>query len=118
MRMTRAGRRSRRANGARVETKHHPAGELYSRSRQVPSPVSPLLNAPAAFGRTALWICAALVIANVLVFAPLRHYDFVAYDDPDYVTGNPHVRAGLTWQSVSWAFTTGYAANWHPLTWL
>ena len=31
---------------------------------------------------------------------------------------NPHVRAGLTLQGAIWAFTSSYAANWVPLTWL
>ena len=35
-----------------------------------------------------------------------------------YITDNPHVRAGLTWATVKWAFTTYDKANWHPLTWL
>ncbi len=34
-----------------------------------------------------------------------------------YVTANAHVR-GLTWESVKWAFRTGCAGNWHPVTWL
>ena len=25
---------------------------------------------------------------------------------------------GLTWSGVRWAFTTGHAGNWHPVTWL
>jgi len=33
------------------------------------------------------------------------------------VTENPHVRAGLTIEGVTWALTTGTATNWHPLTW-
>jgi protein O-mannosyl-transferase len=28
------------------------------------------------------------------------------------------VLGGLTWENVSWAFTTFHSANWHPLTWL
>jgi tetratricopeptide (TPR) repeat protein len=28
------------------------------------------------------------------------------------------VQAGLGWDGVAWAFTTGTASNWHPLTWL
>src|SRR5204863_174243 len=39
-------------------------------------------------------------------------------DDPDYVTNNPHALSGLRWQDVEWAFRTGYASNWHPLTWI
>src|SRR5439155_16281252 len=35
-----------------------------------------------------------------------------------YVTQNANVSSGLAWNGTVWAFTTGYAANWHPLTWL
>jgi tetratricopeptide (TPR) repeat protein len=45
-------------------------------------------------------------------------FDFTLYDDPDYVTGNPMVRAGLTVKGLAWAFTHAYASNWHPLTWI
>src|SRR4029077_9790055 len=38
--------------------------------------------------------------------------------DPDYVTLNPRVQAGLNWESIRWAFTHIHASNWHPLTWL
>ena len=38
------------------------------------------------------------------------------YDDPDYVTENGHVQAGLTWKGLQWAFRSTEAANWHPLT--
>src|SRR5688572_16837278 len=63
---------------------------------------------------------AALVLA-LLVFAVFRGAlpnDFVSYDDPDYVTENPAVQGGLTFGGARWAFTTGHAGNWHPLTWL
>ena len=48
----------------------------------------------------------------------MRHFEFVNFDDPEYVSGNIHVRAGLTGSSVAWAFTSTEAANWFPLTWL
>src|SRR5206468_9125402 len=59
-----------------------------------------------------------LVLVTFSVFLPLGWHDFVNYDDPDYVTANPHVESGLKWDNVIWAFTTGHASNWHPLTWL
>jgi hypothetical protein len=43
---------------------------------------------------------------------------FINYDDPVYVTENPHVRGGLTWEGVRWAFTAAHDGNWIPLTWL
>ena len=45
-------------------------------------------------------------------------HGFVDYDDGDYVTGNSQVQAGLSGSGVQWAFTTGHASNWHPVTWL
>src|SRR5262249_37672747 len=52
------------------------------------------------------------------VYAQAIHFDFVNYDDPIYVVNNSHVRAGLTAKSLGWAFTSFYAANWSPVTWL
>ena len=65
------------------------------------------------------WFAAALLLVVTLaVYWPALRHDFVVYDDPEYVTANPDVRNGLSWQSTAWAFTTGCACNWHPLTWL
>jgi tetratricopeptide (TPR) repeat protein len=64
------------------------------------------------------WICVALAIATAAVFYQACTYDFVVYDDPDYVCKNPNIQAGITLKAVKWAFTAGYASNWHPLTWL
>jgi len=59
-----------------------------------------------------------LFVATLVVYLPAGHNDFVNYDDPDYVTSNDHVLSGLSWQNIKWAFTTGHASNWHPLTWV
>jgi tetratricopeptide (TPR) repeat protein len=63
-------------------------------------------------------ICLFLIAASLSVYWQIRDHDFIDYDDESYVTKNLHVRAGLTRESVIWAFTTDYEANWHPLTWL
>jgi tetratricopeptide (TPR) repeat protein len=65
-------------------------------------------------------LLSAALVAGVtaLVFARTLTCGFVDYDDGDYVTTNPVVQAGLTWRGIRWAFVTGHAANWHPLTWL
>lgn len=62
-------------------------------------------------------LSALLFAGTVLLFCRTVHFGFLNYDDPSYVTANPHVRAGLTWAGVVWAFT-GIADYWHPLTWL
>jgi tetratricopeptide (TPR) repeat protein len=63
-------------------------------------------------------ICLLLAFITVLVYWPARLAEFIVFDDPDYVTYNSHVQAGLTWAGVKWAFTSFYASNWHPLTWI
>jgi tetratricopeptide (TPR) repeat protein len=64
------------------------------------------------------WICILLALALWVVYLPVAGFDFTNYDDPDYVTKNPPVRAGLTKESLNWAFTHSHSANWHPLTWI
>jgi Tfp pilus assembly protein PilF len=63
---------------------------------------------------------AALIALVLTVFEPVRHHDFVDYDDPTFVTGNAGVKQGLTSESVRWAFSpaNAYAATGGPLTWL
>jgi Tfp pilus assembly protein PilF len=61
---------------------------------------------------------AALLLVTFAVYSPVLRHGFVEWDDPFYVTENPHVRAGLTAGGVAWAFTSTQLANWHPLTWL
>jgi tetratricopeptide (TPR) repeat protein len=64
-------------------------------------------------------VLAVLLGAAVLaVFWPALGNDFVNYDDDLYVTRNPRVQQGLSWESVRWAMITDAASNWHPLTWL
>jgi protein O-mannosyl-transferase len=65
-----------------------------------------------------LGICLALAVATLAVYSQVRQFDFVNYDDPDYSTANPHLSAGLTVENAEWAFTSSYAANWIPLTWI
>jgi tetratricopeptide (TPR) repeat protein len=64
------------------------------------------------------WLALGLVVITFAAYWPVRLNGFVQYDDPDYVTANPVVQQGLTWEGVVWAFRTGHSANWHPLTWL
>jgi tetratricopeptide (TPR) repeat protein len=62
----------------------------------------------------------ALLVAGLSLFAyrAVLDAEFINYDDPGYVTANPNVQQGLTPESVSWAFRSMEASNWHPLTWL
>jgi hypothetical protein len=59
-----------------------------------------------------------LLLIVVFTFLPVCNNGFIFYDDPAYVTGNPHVQAGLTWENIKWAMSSTVGGNWHPLTWL
>lgn len=64
------------------------------------------------------WIVAALVLLTIAAYSSVGSLDFVSFDDPQYITENLQVSQGLSWSGVEWAFTTGQASNWHPLTWI
>ncbi|GFE57821.1 O-GlcNAc transferase [Geobacter sp. AOG1] len=68
--------------------------------------------------RTNVAFCSFLCVLTVAVFWGVLGNDFLNYDDFQYVTSNRHVTSGVSIENVIWAFTSGYAANWHPVTWL
>ncbi len=63
-------------------------------------------------------IIALLLISTIAVYWPAINHEFVNYDDPEYVTGNNHVKTGFTYENIRWAFTTTLMGNWNPVTWL
>src|SRR6266478_4494652 len=68
--------------------------------------------------RRSIFICLLLGAVTLASYWPVLHNGFINFDDPEYITENPHVTSGLNLENVAWAFRTGYAGNWHPLTWL
>jgi Flp pilus assembly protein TadD len=65
-----------------------------------------------------LTICLCLFAVTVLVYSQVHNFSFLSFDDTQGLLGNPQVRDGLTWSGIVWAFTTGYASNWFPVTWI
>jgi len=65
-----------------------------------------------------LLISICLVAAIIAVYWPVYKFDFVKYDDDVYVTNNVNIQSGLNFKSLHWAFISGDASNWHPVTWL
>src|SRR5438552_3176318 len=68
--------------------------------------------------RRIVLICLSLALITLAVYGPVSGNGFVNYDDNYYITENLHVRHGLNWPDVKWAFTTGHTGYSHPLTWL
>jgi len=65
-----------------------------------------------------MMISLLLILAIIIAYGQVKNFDFVGYDDQEYVTENSHVQKGLTVEGIIWAFTSFHSANWHPLTWL
>jgi hypothetical protein len=65
-----------------------------------------------------LLIYLALLLTTFAVYAQVRDFDFVNYDDDLFTSGNLKVQQGLTAQGLEWALTSGYTGNWYPLTWV
>src|SRR3954470_10325161 len=91
-----------------------------SLATKIPAPETTLKSSElfSSPGKRTLILSLALVLLTVLTYLPVRSNGFINFDDNHYITENAHVRAGLCWDTVAWAFTTYDAANWHPLTWL
>ncbi|MAE61787.1 MAG: hypothetical protein CMJ49_10590 [Planctomycetaceae bacterium] len=63
-------------------------------------------------------VCLLLAVAVLVVYGQTVTFDFVMYDDQQYIYENPIVSAGPTWEGVKWAFGSSHSSNWHPVTWL
>src|ERR1700678_2747519 len=67
----------------------------------------------------AFFFALILFFITVAIYHQVRHFDFIEdYDDGPYITQNFHIKYGLDWPTVKWAFTSYYAGNWDPLTWI
>lgn len=61
---------------------------------------------------------ALLLIITFITYFQITSHDFISYDDAAYITENAHVRNGLNYNSVKWAFTSLEISYWHPMTWI
>ena len=100
-------------------TAHEPPRESRRVAQAEPGAGTSAPPAPGPWRTPSRFVLVLLLsVATLAVFAQVAGFDFLNYDDPLYVTANPHVQEGLTLAGVRWAFTTFAAANWHPLTWI
>src|SRR5258705_6709115 len=68
--------------------------------------------------RPDILILLGLAVVTFGIYAQLIGHHFITFDDPTYIQDNPMVNRGVTLGGLAWAFTTFYAGNWHPLTWI
>lgn len=62
-------------------------------------------------------IMLAVGLITFLIFFRATSYNFINYDDPQYVSENPAIR-NLDWRFIVESFTTSYMGWWMPLTWI
>jgi protein O-mannosyl-transferase len=84
----------------------------------VPAPAPPPEPISWRFTRAEALVCAALVLASVVIYGQILGFQFINLDDPQYIAENEHVRSGFSWANIVWAFTSTTRFYWHPLTWL
>ena len=108
-----------------VERKKDPAHQTTPKFRLFPRiTFSRLTGADllAPRGETDHWFTvfavAILCVITLVVYGQIVFFDFVNYDDPFFISLNPHVMSGLTRDNILWAFSTSDMGIWHPLTWM
>ena len=69
------------------------------------------------------WIFLGLIVVlGWFIYHPVRNFEFLNFDDDNYLSENPWLKKGLTEQSVRWAFIANLtefskrAEYWSPLT--
>ena len=92
--------------------------EAQRQAQRKPSITSPRLSPRlrVSASKRTLPIYLLLILAILAVYSQVFHFDFVNFDDPDYIANNSHVRQGITADSIEWALTSAEAANWFPVT--
>jgi tetratricopeptide (TPR) repeat protein len=110
--LTAAAKTAREPNGSATTMARGTTGSMATRSYSSPQRSSQLSP------QRTLLCCLALTAVVLAIYNPVIRNSFVNYDDEGYIVQNAHVRAGLTRDTVRWAFATYDQSNWHPLTWL
>jgi len=70
----------------------------------IPSPIP--IKAPQRVRYTTL-LCLGLILLVFAVFGQSLGHEFINYDDNEFITTNPHLLSGLTWDNVRWALVAG-----------
>src|SRR5256885_4390756 len=99
----------------RTAQKRKPAGFVAANER---TPKAFEVSRLTTFERPDLLILLGLAIVTFGIYAQLIGHRFITFDDPTYIQENSMVNRGVTLAGLAWAFTTFYAGNWHPLTWI
>ena len=63
------------------------------------------------------YVALVVSLTTFIVYLSSLQNDFIVGDDEQYIYNNPYIRSiDLTF--LKWSFSSFYASNWHPLTWI
>lgn len=71
---------------------------------------------------TVFFCCCGLILAVAAVFGQAVTFDFLRYDDANFIYQNPHLSGGLNWAALKWALSadffspSSYVDYWQPAT--
>jgi len=70
--------------------------------------------------RTNVGICFLLLFLVILVYFQTVRFEFINFDDQDYVTENEVIQKGITGEGIKWAFsfTENDLTYWHPIAYM
>lgn len=77
-----------------------------------------IVRSPFGDERLQVLLGGLLLALTAAIYWQVGRFGFLVFDDPGYVSENPHVLAGLTSSGIRWAFAGSHDANWIPFTWL
>ncbi len=63
-----------------------------------------------------IFIYTALTIVALVVFWQVHSFEFVNYDDNCYITDNPNITTGFTFENYCEAIAAPHFYMWHPMT--
>jgi hypothetical protein len=98
-------------------------GDALAPAADPPAPAAPGGSHPKSFVQWRWPVFAALtVLIGLLIYFPVRHFEFLNFDDDRFISENPWLTRGFGWASLRWAFTANLtefsmrAEYWSPLT--
>ena len=65
---------------------------------------------------TNIFSCLLIILSAFIVYGQTLGFGLIDYDDPVYISSNPHFQEGFTYSNFVWSVTYFLNSNWAPLT--
>jgi len=68
--------------------------------------------------KESILVVCILIILTLGIYWPVQHYDFINYDDQDYVSSNYRIQSAINLNSILSTFHDFHSGLWHPVTYI